>query len=132
MTKDDPNKKIRTFKTAWFSKNAAKAGIKDVDLCQAIVEMNAGQWDADLGGNVYKKRLNENRHRSIVLSKTGTYWFFTYLFAKADRENIDKDELKGFKKLTKDYSLYSYKEIAKQIASKNLLEICNDDSTKKI
>lgn len=93
MVKEELQKKPRAFKTAWFSKKAAKAGIQDSDLCQAIQEMNAGQWDANLGGNVFKIRLNENRHRSIVLSKTDTYWFFTFLFAKADQENISKDEL---------------------------------------
>lgn len=123
--------KSRAFKTAWFSKHAAKAGIKDEELCIAIQFMDAGQWDADLGGNVFKIRLNENRHRSIVLSKTDSYWFFTYLFAKADRENIKKDELKAFKKLAKDYALHSDIDIAKQLASKHLLEICND-CTKKI
>ena len=93
--------------------------------------MNAGQWDADLGGNVFKKRLNENRHRSIILSKTDTYWFFTYLFAKSDIENISTLELKGFKKLAKDYSLYSNKDIKTALANKDLMEIC-DDCTKKI
>ena len=59
------------------------------------------------------------------------YWFFSFLFAKADQENISKDELKGFKKLAKDYALQSDKDIAKQLASKHLLEICND-CTKEI
>lgn len=122
---------IRVFKTAWFSKHSEKAGIQDDELCQAIQEMNTGQWDADLGGNVFKKRLNENRHRSIVLSKTDAYWFFTYLFAKADMENISTGELKSFKKLAKDYGLLNDKSVAIQLASKDLMEICND-CTKKI
>ena len=131
MVKEEIYKKPRAFKTAWFSKHAAKAGILDSELCQVIRELNAGQWDADLGGNVFKIRLNENRHRSIVLSKTDTYWFFTFLFAKADQENISMDELKGFKKLAKDYGLHSEKDIAIQLANKDLMEICND-CTKKI
>ncbi len=126
MVKTESVKELRVFKTAWFNKNATKAGIKDEELCLAIKDMNAGQWDADLGGNVFKKRLNENRHRSIVLSKTDTYWFFTFLFAKADQENISKDELKGFKKLAKDYALQSDEDIESQLASKHILEICND------
>jgi hypothetical protein len=130
MVKSEPIR-LRAFKTAWFSKHAIKAGIDDHKLCQAIDEMNAGQWDADLGGNVFKKRLNDNRHRSIVLSKTDAYWFFTFLFAKADQENISKDELKGFKKLAKDYSLYSDKDIKIGLENKDLMEIC-DDCTKKV
>ena len=42
-----------------------------------------GQAD-DLGGGVFKKRLNDNMHRSIVLAKGGRHWVFAYLFAKKE------------------------------------------------
>lgn len=87
----------RTFKTAWFSKAAKKARISDKALCKAIEQVARGQAD-DLGG-VFKKRLNDNMHRSIVLAKAGEYWVFAYLFAKKDRANIDDDELLAFRKL---------------------------------
>lgn len=80
----------RTFKTAWFSKAAKKARISDKALCKAIEQVARGQAD-DLGGGVFKKRLNDNMHRSIVLAKAGEYWVFAYLFAKKDRANIDDD-----------------------------------------
>ncbi len=88
----------RVFKTAPFSKAAKKALIKDDELREAIAEARAGQCD-DLGGGVYKKRLNKNRHRSIVLAKGGRLWIYTYLFAKKDRDNIDANELEGFSKV---------------------------------
>jgi hypothetical protein len=116
----------RVFKTGWFNKHATKVGIKDAELCEVAKELMQGLWDADLGGNVYKKRLNENRHRSIVITKTAYYWIFTYLFAKADRDNISSDELKAFKKLAKDYSVLSNEVIDTQVANKDLMEICND------
>ena len=62
----------RAFKTARFSKDAKKAKIKDVELCLAIQQVMSGQVD-DLGGGVFKKRLNSNLHRSIVLAKGGKY-----------------------------------------------------------
>ena len=65
------NKPARVFKTAWFAKAAKKSGIKDDELCEAIGEVIKGQCD-DLGGGVYKKRLNKNLHRSILLSKSAT------------------------------------------------------------
>ena len=126
MSKVDQKKNPRVFKTAWFAKHASKVGISNSELCQAIQEMNKGLWDANLGGNVFKKRLNENRHRSIVLSKTDTYWFFTFLFAKADQENISKDELNGFKKLAKDFGQLSDTEISAMLTNDSLEEICND------
>ena len=88
----------RAFKTAWFSKAARKAGIGNPALIAAIREVMQGQAD-DLGGGVFKKRLNKNLHRSIVLAKGGRHWIFAYLFAKKDRANIAGDELADFKKL---------------------------------
>ena len=81
----------RLFKTSKFSKEAKKARISDSELCAAIRQVMAGQAD-DLGGGVFKKRLNDNMHRSIVLAKGGRYWVYEYLFAKKDRDNIDDDE----------------------------------------
>ena len=56
---------VRVFKAALFSKAARKAHINDVELCVAIREAMQGQVD-DLGGGVFKKRLNDNMHRSII------------------------------------------------------------------
>jgi len=62
----------RAFKTAWFAKAARKARIKDDQLCEAFREVLKGQAD-DLGGGVFKKRLNKNMHRSIILAKGGRH-----------------------------------------------------------
>lgn len=85
-----------------------------------------GQAD-DLGGGVYKKRLNDNMHRSIIVAKASQHWIYAYLFAKKDRENIAPDELAGFKKLAKDYSSVSSVNIAALLRDKELFEICHDD-----
>lgn len=60
----------RVFKSAWFAKAARKAGIADSELCEAAREAMQGQVE-DLGGGVFKKRLNRNMHRAIVLAKSG-------------------------------------------------------------
>lgn len=116
----------RTFKTAWFSKAAKKARISDKALCEAIEQIARGQAD-DLGGGVFKKRLNDNMHRSIVLAKAGEYWVFAYLFAKKDRANIDNDELMAFRKLAELYRRKTQAELDAEIRAGALLEICNDD-----
>jgi hypothetical protein len=116
---------MRTFKTAWFAKAARKALINDDELCKAIVEVRLGQAD-DLGGGVFKKRLDKNRHRSIVLAKGRRYWVYAYLFAKKDRANIDEDELRAFRKLADLYFGKTDVEIEKELGAKELLEICND------
>ncbi len=76
----DVEKTARAFKTAWFAKAARKAGIGDDELCEAFSDVMRGQAD-DLGGGVFKKRLNRNAHRSIILAKGGRYWIYQYLFA---------------------------------------------------
>ena len=115
----------RTFKTAWFAKAARKALIDDSALCEAIVEVRRGQAD-DLGGGVFKKRLDKNRRRSIILAKGRRYWVYAYLFAKKDRANIDDDELKAFRKLADLYGAKTDVEIEKELNAKELVEICND------
>jgi len=116
----------RTFKTAWFSKAARKARIKDDALCDAIREVMKGQAD-DLGGGVFKKRLNQNRHRSIILAKGGRYWVYEYLFAKKDRANIENDELDDFRTLAKAYAMLSEEQMAKLLEDNDLMEICDGD-----
>ncbi|MEO8813373.1 MAG: type II toxin-antitoxin system RelE/ParE family toxin, partial [Caulobacteraceae bacterium] len=68
----DVGETARTFKTAWFAKSARKALIDDAALCKAIAEVRKGQAD-DLGGGVFKKRLDKNRRRSLILAKGGAY-----------------------------------------------------------
>ncbi|CAE6859559.1 hypothetical protein R69658_07550 [Paraburkholderia aspalathi] len=114
----------RVFKTAWFSKKARAAGISDADLCKAAKELTAGQGD-DLGGNVWKKRLDKNAKRGIVVNKIGDFWLFVYLFAKSDRDNVDERELRDFKKLARDYGKVKDADIDRMLESKDLVEICN-------
>jgi hypothetical protein len=122
----DAGRAARAFKTAWFARAARKAGIKDDELCEAFQGAMKGQAD-DLGGGVFKKRLNKNMHRSIILAKGGRYWIYQFLFAKKDRANISDDELKDFRILAKGYAALSDKQIAKLLDDKDLTEICHDD-----
>jgi hypothetical protein len=121
----DAEKAPRTFKTAWFAKAARKALIPDEALCKAVAEVRLGQAD-DLGGGVFKKRLDKNRHRSIILAKGRRYWVYAYLFAKKDRANIDDDELKAFRKLADLYGAKTDTEIETELKAEVLVEICND------
>ena len=118
----------RVFKTAWFAKVARKAHIGDEELCAAILQVMNGQAD-DLGGGVFKKRLNDNLHRSIILAKGGCFWVYEYLFAKQDRDNIADDELAAFPSLAATYEKLSDQNIANLIANRKFLEICNDCQT---
>ena len=114
----------RTFKTAWFSKVARKSLISDTELCDAMEQVRKGQAD-DLGGGVFKKRLEKNRHRSIIVAKGQRYWVYTYLFAKKDRDNITSAELIGFRDLADLYERKTDAEIELELNAKELTEICH-------
>lgn len=124
MTMLEVAKATRTFKTAWFAKAARKSRITDKELCAAIQEVMKGQAD-DLGGGVFKKRLSKNMYRSIILAKGGQYWFYTYLFAKKDRSNIDDNELDDFRTLAKGYAALPEAAIAQLLEENDLMEICH-------
>ncbi|TGN96362.1 type II toxin-antitoxin system RelE/ParE family toxin [Burkholderia sp. USMB20] len=114
----------RVFKTKWFHKAAGKAGIADGELCRAVRELARGQG-VDLGGNVWKKRLDGNRQRGIVLGKLGHTWVFVFLFAKRDRDDIDARELRAFKKLAADVGRRTDVDIETLVALNEWVEICN-------
>jgi len=119
----------RAFKTARFSKDAKKAKIKDAELCVAIHQILLGQVD-DLGGGVFKKRINNNQYRSIILAKGGKFWIYEYLFAKKDRANIEIDELNAFRMLANSYAGLTEKQIGQLLVNGDFVEICHDDKTK--
>ena len=118
----------RAFKTARFSKDAKKANIKDAELCLTIQQVLLGQVD-DLGGGIFKKRLNHNLHRSIILAKGGKYWVYEYLFAKKDRANIENDELLALRLLANSYAGLTELQVSQLLVNGDFVEICHDDKT---
>lgn len=95
----------------------------------AIQQVLLGQVD-DLGGGVFKKRLHNNLHRSIILAKGGRDWVYTYLFAKKDRANIEKDELLAFRQLAKSYAGLTEIQLSELLTNGDFVEICHDEKTK--
>lgn len=116
---------VRVFKTRAFAKLATKARINDQALWKAAIDLADGKGD-NLGGNVWKKRLNHNMHRSIVVERVGRSWFFVFLFAKKDRVNIDDAELQAFKLLAKQFAKMSGAQLHDQLAQQELQEIFSD------
>jgi hypothetical protein len=110
------------FKDSLVRKAAKKTGIGDTALTVVIREVTQGQADY-LGGGVFKKRLNENRHRSIVLTKGGQHWVIAHLYAKKDIANIDPDELAAFRNLAQAYGRMTDIELSFALSQGDLQEI---------
>ncbi len=79
---------MRAFKYKSFVKWAKKQGMSDDDLKKAIAEIQIGLIDANLGGDVYKKRIGihgkgkRSSHRTIILMKLGDSAIFAHGFTK--------------------------------------------------
>lgn len=93
------------YKTRWFERWARKQDLSSRALCEAIREMQAGLYEADLGGGLMKKRIarqgqgKSGGYRVLVATNKGGNWFFVFGFPKNVRSNIDKDEEEALKKL---------------------------------
>lgn len=124
--------KKRVFKTKHFAKFASKASLADAALCDAVIEMEQGLIDADLGGGVVKKRVallgkgKSGSSRTIVAHRKKSHWFFVYGFEKNDRANITDRERAALQKMAADLFAYSDANLDALVTGKNLLEICND------
>ena len=122
---------MRLFKSKHFARLARRAGISDAELHRALSEVVRGQCD-DLGGGVFKKRLNANEHRSIILTVTERgYWVLEFLFAKKDMANIDKAELMAFRKLAKLYGVASDDQIESLLKGGDWVEMTDAPKIQK-
>lgn len=117
------------LKTRSFSKLANKAGLVDSALKRAVEEMEQGLIDANLGGNVYKKRVplgNKGKRggsRTIIATNMSDRWFFVYCFLKKDIDNISKDDELELKELAKLLLGIDEQSLHKLVEDGNMEEI---------
>lgn len=120
---------MRLFKTKIFDKWAKEKKISDQALINAIREMDLGLCEANLGGNLYKKRIamhgkgKSGSYRTIVAFKRTDNSFFVYGFSKNKRDNISKREELALKKYATLLLNYTNQEINDAIETKGLIEV---------
>ena len=125
---------MRIFKNSWFARFADKEGITNGELVEAVNLLEAGRQlvgaaDADLGGDVYKMRLarpsegKSGGYRVIVFFKSEKRTFFVYAFAKAKRGNIDKGELRNYKKKAKIAMSLTDEQIKDKLRKRAWIEV---------
>jgi hypothetical protein len=108
------------FKTKWFHKWAKKNLISDDQLMETVENLSRNLGSVNLGGGLYKvrtKRIGEGKsggYRTLVAYKESDRVIFIYGFSKAERENLEIDELKSLKKLAKDLLKISQDEYNRQ------------------
>ena len=120
---------MEIYKIPDFDEWAKEYNVSDGMLLDAITEMNSGLYDANLGGNIYKKRVplqNKGKSggaRTIIAFKVNNKAFFIYSFAKSKQDNVNEKELKALKKLAKVYLGLTDKEIIEAIRIGSLIKV---------
>lgn len=107
-----------------------KTELADAALCKAVQEMAAGLIDADLGGNVVKKRVGlagrgkRGGVRTLVATNKGSRWSFVFGFEKNERANVSDEELEGLQALSADLLARTAQQLDEAVSDGTLQEIC--------
>ena len=123
---------MRVFKTRQFDRWARKEGVTDPTLWAAVIEMENGLIDADLGGHLVKKRIalpgrgKRDGARSLLAYRLGDCAFFVYGFAKNERDNIDDRELKALKLLASTLLGWTPEQTGHALREGALIEVIHD------
>lgn len=103
----------------WFD---SKRDINETDLIKAAEEITQGVYEANLGGELYKKRIANSKtkgksggSRLMVAYKRGKVLFFMYAFDKNESDNISSKEKIVLKERAKIYFALSEVELQKAI-----------------
>jgi hypothetical protein len=118
----------RLFKTKTFNRWSSVV-ITDQALHQTVIEMKQGLADANLGGNVFKKRVaiagrgKRGGARTIIATQLKNRWFFVFGFNKNERDNISSDELKYLQQLARDLLSLNDQQLEIAVNAAELLEV---------
>ena len=122
----------RILKTRTFNRWLRKTLLTDTALLKAIDEMEQGLVDADLGGNIYKKRValpgrgKSGSTRTLIATNRQNRWVFMFGFEKNDKENITQAELAYLQEVAQIFLGYSSDELQLAIDKGELLEVYYD------
>lgn len=122
----------RVFKTRHFARWMRKTNLTDAALCEAVIEMVAGLVDADLGGDVFKKRValpgrgKRGGARTLVATRKASRWFFVFGFEKNERANVTPTELEALQTLSGSLLGLTAPQLDKAVDDGTLQEICHD------
>ncbi len=121
----------RVFKTKTFDRWARKV-VSDALLCQAAREIEQGQYEADLGGGVCKKRVavpgqgKSGSTRILVAKKHNAAIFFLAGREKnAPGSDFSAKEVEAAKIIGNALESATVKKLDDLVATEVLKEICN-------
>jgi hypothetical protein len=125
----------RIFVTRTFTRWLRKSPLSEQDLRDAVAEMAAGLVGVDLGGHLFKKRVappgrgKSGSARVLLGTNLGDRWFFLFGFEKNERDNINDRELAALQKLAGSFLRETERELAIDLESGTLAEICCEEKS---
>lgn len=120
---------MKKLMTKHFSKWASKQNLPIDELSKALNEMEDGIFEANLGDNVYKKRIRfegkgkSGSGRTIICYKQEDRAIFVHGFAKNEKSNLTPKELHAFKEFAKVLLGLSSESLIIAIKKGDLLEV---------
>jgi hypothetical protein len=120
---------MQKLMTSHFSKWASKQKMPAGELLKAIEEINSGHFEANLGGNIVKKRVRfegkgkSGSGRTILCYKQNDRAIFIHGFAKNEKDNLSPKELVAFKEVARILLNLSEKEINVAIENRDFIEV---------
>ena len=119
--------------TKEFAKWADKHDLALSDLAAALDEVDAGSYEADLGGHVLKKRIRfpgkgkRGGGRTIICFKKNDRAFFVHGFAKNEKSNISKKEMIAFRRVAEILLNLSVDQITRSVSTGTFIKVDNDE-----
>ncbi len=120
---------IRIYKHYKFLKWMKKLRVSDLDLKNAILEIEQGLVDADLGQGVLKKRIAVNGRgkrggaRTIIAFRLDHRAVFIYGFGKNEKETLSPSDEAHLKQLAKIYLKFSEEKMKQAVKIDELMEV---------
>ncbi len=121
---------LTKYTKIWFD---SEKGLCENDLKTAAKEITEGNYEANLGGNIYKKRISNSLSkgksggsRLIVAYKNEHHLFFMYAFNKNEKTDISDKEKAALKARAKIYFGMNDKEIKRALLAKVFYSLDGD------
>ncbi len=115
--------------TKHFSKWVSRQNIHKDELSSTLREMTLGHYDANLGGNLYKKRIRfkgqgkSGSGRAIICFKLNDRAIFIHGFSKNEKASLSSKELLAFKELSKVLLTLSEVQLNTAINNGDFIEV---------
>ena len=121
--------KFRIFTIKTFSRWFRKSGLNTESLLQAVMEMQAGLVDAQVGNGLVKKRVpspglgKRSAARVMVATYLRDRWFFIFGFSKNEKSNVSAEELDWLKNFSQRLLSLNDLELSMALEAGELHEI---------